>query len=576
MSYFWLFLLLLVHSGLCDGSCAITELTHHNATSTSVTLTWKLSCPQQLINYEVNQEHVRFLACSSSSALNSSPDYEESITTTSNQVVLINLKPYSRYKVGIVARLRDGSSVSQYLDDVETLSDVPQTKPEPAHPSSTTFNQAIHFYWSAPSRQKCENQQGIPDGYYYELWGLDEWVKKKVPLQHGVLSQNVLEYYAQRLTAYTSYKLLVFALNQGFLYNKNLPLELTNRTLSHIPAPPSLQNASPTSPESIHLRWAPKYPPTGIITQYIVRYGTLENANNQTVWRGELEVSQDDNYCHHSPPSFCHVIHDLQANQTYAFQIKAYNDNVTQGSKYSDILYATTDPDPSLTTFSSPSTSSEKGVENEKSGVENENSALDTPVIALIASLVIILVLALIGTAIVYRVKMKKLKMRYEQRLSDSVQNYGEAASVSTNMTTANYIASVASQIEEIQSRRLPEPPPSRNKSLERHYCDIGVENLRQQPDLLEHGNKYKREREEDLEGYLKPTFPRIREEENQIEENGDEKHKTVIPTESYVTAVQFVEQQQQEQGYDKPRLVTTAKNESLPLIPCTSSSVQV
>ena len=120
---------------------------------------------------------------------------------------------------------------------------------------------------------------------------------------------------------------------------------------------------------------------------------------------------------------------------------------------------------------------------------------------------------------------------------------------------------SVANQIEEIQSRRLPEPPPSRHSSkrLSRDDCDdtssdayVKIENdsgnsslvsrfhRPQPPDLLLESLKSNRLSIEDTDGYLKPTFPRR---SSDVVFESSETRVDPIPIESYVSPKDLIHQ---------------------------------
>ena len=117
---------------------------------------------------------------------------------------------------------------------------------------------------------------------------MDPWANQGKPLkvQESIFTT---QYYAQHLLPYTMYKLKVFAVNVESLYNPALPLELVERTLPTVPVPP--ENVKVTLKESrkVHLNWRPKYPPNGLIRQYVIRVGVVtENEETKVpliIWR---------------------------------------------------------------------------------------------------------------------------------------------------------------------------------------------------------------------------------------------------------------------------------------------------
>jgi hypothetical protein len=121
-----------------------------------------------------------------------------------------------------------------------------------------------------------------------EVWGVDPWVNQGKPLkvQDSIFAT---QYYAQHLVPYTRYKLKVFAVNGESVYNPALPLEIVERTLATIPAPPEYVKVTLKEARKVHLNWRPKYPANGLIRQYVIRVGVVtENAETKApliIWR---------------------------------------------------------------------------------------------------------------------------------------------------------------------------------------------------------------------------------------------------------------------------------------------------
>ena len=90
-----------------------------------------------------------------------------------------------------------------------------------------------------------------------------------------------------------------------------------------------------------------------------------------------------------------------------------------------------------------------------------------------------------------------------------------------SNRTTSSYVQNWADQIEEIQSRRLPEPPPilstakdSKSPILKDNPCIDRLDSV------------------DEFGGYLKPTFQEKEESEN--EKDNSSEFVTKIPVTSY------------------------------------------
>ena len=153
----------------------------------------------------------------------------------------------------------------------------------------------------------------------------------------------------------------------------------------------------------------------------------------------------------------------------------------------------------------------------------------------------------------------------------------------------------MANQIEEIQSRRLPEPPPT-NSTLKRRSRsdddDISEDYVKVDDDADDSGNesmstRFRREAQADdctdVDGYLKPTFHRFSSaaasSDKMSRPNSSSNSLHPIPAESYVSpeAVRnFASHSTRpevrpESSYDRPRSFllneSNASSENLPLI---------
>ena len=139
--------------------------------------------------------------------------------------------------------------------EVETKSEVPQIRPEKGPVDA--YTKALKFSWDPlhPKVNKtvCQNLKGQMKGYRVELIGLNKWSSGLIKTKEN-LSELQVEYYAQALKPYTRYKLRVYVTNENGLYNKDLALELYAQTMSYKPEAPINTQATPTTPEEIHLR----------------------------------------------------------------------------------------------------------------------------------------------------------------------------------------------------------------------------------------------------------------------------------------------------------------------------------
>ena len=289
-------------------------------------------------------------------------------------------------------------------------------------------------------------------------------------------------------------------------------------------------------------------------------------------WKAQVTVPLGTNYCPNMSTQFkfvCIVIDNLSANTTYAFQVQAFNEGEPKGSAFSETFIATTDPVvKNVTHDRKPETITPSlQASNENEGYDTVSSHL----ILIIVSLVIIVILIIVVVSLVYKIKMFKLKQKYEARQRQLSVHYNTSvigSPQSLNVSAlGNYFPStttieynVAHYVRDIQNRRLPDlPDPEHQIPVETPY-----ENTDQSPDLIANVNTRKVSGKSpkitispslfshlkpepectDTDGYLRPTFPvnpdfRARPMTSEESVRAEE-HATVIATESYVSAVQL------------------------------------
>ena len=130
----------------------------------------------------------------------------------------------------------------------------------------------------------------------------------------------------------------------------------------------------------------------------------------------ELEISNSSNLCAKQSQKLnfaCTQVNNLKANTTYLFQVKTFNVDVSQGGDWSEEFEATTDRDPNETTTRNPELISFPKTDVPKNiNVINTSSHL----IGIIVSLVVIVILVIVVAFLVYKIKMFKLKQKYENR----------------------------------------------------------------------------------------------------------------------------------------------------------------
>ena len=531
----WLTLLCYYYVASMAGGCSITDISA-TTTSTTVLLRWSESEDCDVKNYSITASHVKYKACPAHVTFKE-PSIVTSNSAEATKALVSGLEPYSIYTFNISSRIDNGFLVPLKTDfQAETDSARPQVQPQKGE--AVAYTQAISFSWELGSLDTtCQKQRGKFDGFYLEFYGLDPWHTGLI--MNDTVPENVLVYYAQNLKPFTAYQLMVYVRNQGKdgLYNKDLPLKLKAQTRPHRPQPPKNTRASVVK-QDIHLRWQPSTPLTGQIKDYKLRFGPK---TEPMVWQKDLMIiANQTDLCStiiKKERFVCTIIHGLKANTTYAFQVQAFNINVTQPSDFSEAFEATTDPLPQVQT---PKPQVEEEEPEEPKTIHSFSSQI---IVICVLTVIVIIVLVIIIAALIYKNKMIKLKAQYEanQRQlqihdlsrSLSVIGYNESIADTTITSVSNY------RVGQIQNRRLPDPPmpsqPAQDFYVNNPDLIANVRDIEDEDDEYYLKPVTLEEEEAADNDYLKPTFEYPKSDTDAILR---QQHSTIIPTESYVSAV--------------------------------------
>jgi len=585
----WLLVVSLVLPTQALQACYIENIKSVPA-ATSVTITWETSreCDKSnIVRYEVFWEHVKFLACVERRNDTDAYGSKEVIVT---KVQVGDLHPFSLYDVTIKTTTHDGSKIKQATSTFETEMDVPDIKPRPST-KNERYQQAINFVWEDFEGSDCISQNGRKDGYVVELIGLDPWQQDKIEIENN--RTIVSYYYAENLHPYTSYRLNVYNRNIGGLVNYAKALEIQERTRETEPEPPTNLTAKAISQQSVHISWNPSYPPTGLIEKYDIFVGEIYDSESiNPVWKKTVTVSlahqgacigEKKRRSTTLSNPFCYVLNGLQGGIRYAFKIKAWNKNVEQPSIWSEITDVWTDtPDIITPTVTPTSRILEPTTSQPNPGFSNI-----TIIVVLCLSGGIVL-MGVCVTAMVYKLKIIRLKQQIrneetwnQNRSVSQSSSYLPGASTSTQMTET-YLASLHSNTpSEIQRRRLPEPPPVRNRvdtadpsyavpkyaetyELTTHpvpYLDMTQSRRTSASPSQFESTRIEEEDCTDIDGYLKPTFPNP--DFTPIKQKYNDRHRNSSQTDSdYVSESQEAPSLITPESYVAPE---TIRNEMQP-----------
>lgn len=504
-------------------SCDLGPLLASNLTASSVLLTWSSgTCARDVASYSVQVTHQSWQACpdnlepsSDSTAGSGVLDYSVSFT----MLPVTRLYPYSSYVAVVKGLAAKGELLAEAKVEFQTEADVPDTRPSPLTNQSITYQRGIKFVWSEENHPECIHRNGRSDGFLVELFGVDEWVVGPVSLDQNTFQGT--QFYAANLLPYTTYKLRVYNRNIGGLVNQQIYLDIQERTLPAKPESPGNLSLRVISERSVFLSWSPAYPNTGLIEQYELRLGEFKDEGDEPSWSRLVNVS----IAHHRACQdthnrsaeqlagqvvVCYVVDNLLPGTQYALQVRTWNQDVAEPSPWSALTTGRTESVEYSTELivptqeSSESTPSIPGV----SSPEGMGSSSLIIILCLAGAAVVFIVIIFL---VIYKLKYDRLKARLRLQQSLSEPGYTPAGSTHTQGTSYSSSPTTYSPTSlswDIQTRRLPEPPPVKAGS-DPFYTEA-YEMAKLPPGYLDMSPSRRASRleGEDVEGYLRPTFP--------------------------------------------------------------------
>jgi len=548
MQILWILLILSVSypAGRCQDDCTISIVKSKvKVNSTTADISWESSdecgsgASSKIKSYQVYYQHQGWLACDDNRKDNFSRGTQK---VEVNRWKLHGLHPNSKYNVTVIAQGRKVNARTSEI--VHTEAALPETRPKKGSFSALS-DRSLKFHWESPSQDECQKQNGRQNGFNVTLMGDEVWANGEVPLQTRHTSGGNINAF-NILQAFTSYKLRVYTNNYGNLINPDVFLEIHGKTKETTPQPPTNISATPNSAHSLHLKWYPAYPPTGFITKYEIREGVYRGDSTEPEWTkphtvelknvdsfkcaGQLRGSRHANIGYGSKP-VCFVVDSLQANTSYAFQINTWNNDTgdrSQKSIYSKIIKIQTQLEnqtyvPLDTTQTTLLPIPVPTIRKDNGRSTGQNTAII--IVCLAAGAVL---LGIIVTAMVYKLKVVKLTQQLSQsqlenrrdsKLSNLSSVYNPNSTITTHTSDLSYLASIRTTASSIQSRRLPEPPPEDKKKQNAEYSEAY-----EMPSYLSMATSLQRshspkiieeeleEEQNDIDGYLRPTFPPNRE----------------------------------------------------------------
>lgn len=220
----------------------------------------------------------------------------------------------------------------------DTVQGVPNVRPVSSSISTRVTSNSLSFYWNPALPSGCEFFNADLDGYFYILKGIEPWNVQEE--RKGTTFDSFMTF--QNLQPFSNYLLFVYIHTTQGMYNPDLPFKIPAETQSADKAgtPRALQvSASSQDPPQHHLTWLPPYPPTGIVSHYVIRW----KQPNSQIWSDSITVEPSTDLCssrnytkNEYEKTICHTI-SSQSNVTY--QVAAYNAGSSEGGDWSTPVF---------------------------------------------------------------------------------------------------------------------------------------------------------------------------------------------------------------------------------------------
>ena len=564
-----------------------------------------------ITKFNVTWGHYKYQACAKKTTNNQSYGSQEGFYPSKKFIIDSKLLAFSTYDLYIGATTIDNEMIDTVHTTFETRQSAPDLDITSDYQLTTdSYFQSLRFHWKKPD---CRRQNGILHDYYVEMEGLDPWHKGRVDLKFNTTFSET--FFVDDLESFSSYLLKVFSRNQelgGDLLTSRVSYNIEARTRANTPLPPVSIVVKIISSSSVYISWSPAYPPSGDIDKFLIQYSEADGPTKTPVevglsHRGACKNNDDDEHSLKRRDNsdvrfdtFCYVFDSLKSGTKYKFRLQTRNIGVTDASDWSEFLSVET-PAEVVTTenivIANHSTTDSSKIEDDdivtptrQPIISDDNNNDDdddkddedvdvgfgsNTLLVVFGLLFGIIFLGVVVTALVYKLKIRRLKrqMRSEelwnQNRDMSSISYVGGSSVNTRISDistyatisdASFDQSYSSYTPGIQNRRLPEPPPVRNRAehmTEPEYCDayeldslprsgyldmspsrrqstherpqIQVTDINSSEIFSSHVKYFQDEECTDTDGYLRPTFPntdqspvRLAHTSHQLRQNSD------------------------------------------------------
>lgn len=316
-----------------------------SSTSTTVSLTWGLSCdPETIDKYKIDYKHRNYLACQDKRKDRHKPRGFGVVEVSTFPARIENLHPYSEYsfEVRVILKSKNGRKPETQKVVGRTEYSVPTARAQHSSIDYTYKNtpEKLVFNWSPPlAGSQCTLFNSELGYFVYRVKGTNEWNRDYDQENNVSLTTTLVE--LAGLQPFSDYMFLLYVSNEAGEYDEDEYLKLEGRTLPTEPDPPAQLRASRSDPGTIHLLWTPAYPHKGLISHYEVRWKLASDVD----WKDVVpHIDPTNSYCRddeaRSPDTVCYTLTGLRP-ANYTLELRTFNQGVANPSAWSRPLHVT-------------------------------------------------------------------------------------------------------------------------------------------------------------------------------------------------------------------------------------------
>ena len=326
---FLTFHLLILNTFSTSNKCLVS-ISVPDISASQANISWSYICDRDNLIFKIYYDHVEYRACQED--INKAKKHRQrkkKVYGEANSVMIDNLEPYSLYnfEVAAIPSTEGSPRIETKTVKKKTKESSPQVVIKDLTDKTQDTNDRITVIWESPDKNDCEYFHSEPGYLLYKLSGSSEWNHNF--FKEGNLSLSTTNLTISNLLPFSLYKMeLYMTSKEGQFSSPAMETEiLTGASQPHRPCNLSISDNL--------LQWSPPFPPTGQLQGYQVRWRIA--GREESDWEISDYLTGEEVFCHDNLA--CYNIVDVEDNQKYSFQVRAFNKDVKSGSEWSDMVY---------------------------------------------------------------------------------------------------------------------------------------------------------------------------------------------------------------------------------------------